>query len=44
MRRQPGPITDVFSGVLPFMGVYMLAIVMLMVFPAVALWLPGVLM
>ena len=39
MRRQPGPITDVFSGVLPFMFVYMLAIVILMVFP----WLPAVL-
>ncbi len=44
MRRQPGPITDVFAGVLPFMGVYMLAIAVLMVFPAIALWLPGVLM
>lgn len=44
MRRQPGPITDVFAGVLPFMTVYMLAIIVLMVFPAVALWLPGYLM
>ena len=43
MRRQPGPITDVFSGVLPFMFVYMLAIVILMVFPSIALWLPAVL-
>lgn len=43
MRRQPGPITDVFSGVMPFMFVYMLAIVILMIFPAIALWLPAVL-
>ena len=43
MRRQPGPITDVFSGVMPFMFVYMLAIVILMVFPSIALWLPAVL-
>ncbi len=34
MRRQPGPITDVFAGVMPFMFVYMLAIIVLMVFPA----------
>ena len=40
MRRQPGPITDVFAGVMPFMGVYMLAILILMAFPAIALWLP----
>ncbi len=44
MRRQPGPITDVFSGVMPFMLVYMFAIIVLMVFPAIALWLPGYLM
>lgn len=44
MRRQPGPITDVFSGVVPFMLVYMLAILVLMVFPAIALWLPSVAM
>lgn len=43
MRRQPGPITDVFSGVMPFMLVYMLAIIILMVFPSIALWLPAVL-
>ena len=44
MRRQPGPITDVFRGVVPFMLVYMLAIGVLMVFPAIALWLPQTLM
>ena len=44
MRRQPGPITDVFAGVMPFMGVYMLAILILMAAPGIALWLPSVLM
>jgi tripartite ATP-independent transporter DctM subunit len=44
MRRQPGPITDVFAGVMPFMAVYMLAILVLMMFPAIALWLPGAMM
>lgn len=44
MRPRAGPITDVFSGVMPFMFVYMLAIVVLMFFPAIALWLPAVLM
>ena len=43
MRRQPGPITDVFAGVMPFMFVYMLAIGILMLFPSIALWLPSVL-
>ncbi len=44
MRRQPGPITDVFAGVMPFMLVYMLAIIVLMLVPAIALWLPRTLM
>jgi C4-dicarboxylate transporter, DctM subunit len=44
MRRQPGPITDVFAGVMPFMFVYMLAIGVLMMFPSIALWLPGYMM
>jgi TRAP-type C4-dicarboxylate transport system permease large subunit len=35
MRRRPGPITDVF------MGVYLLAVGILMVFPGLALWLPA---
>ncbi len=43
MRKQPGPITDVFSGVMPFMLVYMLAIIILMIFPSIALWLPSIL-
>lgn len=41
MRRGPGPITDVFAGVLPFMLVYMGAVLLLMLFPMIALWLPA---
>ncbi len=40
MRKDDGPITDIFSGVMPFMLVYILAILILMQFPEVALWLP----
>lgn len=40
MRRKPGPITDVFVGVMPFLGVYMLAVVLMMIWPDIALWLP----
>jgi TRAP-type mannitol/chloroaromatic compound transport system permease large subunit len=32
----------VFKGVLPFVGVYILAVLVLMVFPGIALWLPSV--
>lgn len=39
MRGSPGPITDVFKGVLPFLLVYIVAIILLMVFPQIALWL-----
>jgi C4-dicarboxylate transporter DctM subunit len=41
MRKDGGPIADVFIGVLPFMLVYILAIIVLMVVPAIALWLPA---
>ena len=41
MRRDGGPITDVFVGVMPFMTVYILAIGMLMAVPEIALWLPA---
>lgn len=40
MRRDGGPITDVFSGVMPFVFVYILAVIILMWFPELALWLP----
>ena len=39
MRGSPGPITDVFKGVMPFLLVYIVAIILLMVFPQIALWL-----
>ncbi len=43
MRPKPGgPITDVFAGVMPFLGVYMLAVLLLMVFPGIATWLPKI--
>jgi C4-dicarboxylate transporter DctM subunit len=41
MRRDGGAIGDVFAGVLPFVAVYILAIVVLMVAPGIALWLPA---
>ncbi|WP_207537177.1 TRAP transporter large permease [Sabulicella rubraurantiaca] len=43
MRPKPGPITDVFLGVMPFLLAYLLAVLLLLVFPGIALWLPGVL-
>jgi tripartite ATP-independent transporter DctM subunit len=42
LRRDGGPISQVFSGVLPFVLVYILAIAVLMIFPGLALWLPSV--
>ncbi len=42
MRKDNGPITDLFSGVMPFMFVYMLALLILMWMPDIALWLPRV--
>jgi C4-dicarboxylate transporter DctM subunit len=43
MRPKPGPITDVFVGVMPFLLAYLAAVLMLLVFPDIALWLPSVL-
>jgi tripartite ATP-independent transporter DctM subunit len=43
MRIRPGPITDVFIGVMPFVLIYMAGVVIMMIFPDVALWLPRVL-
>ena len=40
MRRQPAPISDVFRGVMPFLGAYMLAVGILVAWPSIALWLP----
>lgn len=39
MRRTPGPITDVFVGVAPFVGAYMLAVLILLLFPQLALFI-----
>ena len=41
MRPNPGPITDMFAGVMPFIAVYVLAVVVLLVAPELSLWLPG---
>jgi tripartite ATP-independent transporter DctM subunit len=41
MRPKPGPITDVFVGVMPFLLAYLGAVLLLLVFPQIALWLPG---
>lgn len=41
MRSDEGPVTEVFSGVLPFLLVYILAVLALMAFPGLALWLPS---
>lgn len=38
LRRQPGPITDIFSGVMPFVGVYIAALFVLFAFPQLALF------
>ncbi|WP_439596001.1 TRAP transporter large permease [Falsiroseomonas sp.] len=40
LRKDGRGIGDVFMGVLPFVGVYIAAIVLLMLLPDIALWLP----
>ncbi|WP_431283845.1 TRAP transporter large permease [Humitalea sp. 24SJ18S-53] len=39
MRQPPGPIEDVFAGVMPFLAVYILAVLLLLWHPGIALWL-----
>ncbi|WP_052402631.1 TRAP transporter large permease [Muricoccus aerilatus] len=41
MRRPPGPISDVFTGVLPFLAAYLVAVAMMLAWPGLALWLPS---
>jgi C4-dicarboxylate transporter DctM subunit len=41
MQEQAGTITDVYIGVLPFMAVMAAIIVLLIIFPDIALWLPN---
>lgn len=43
MRIRPGPITDVFVGVTPFVLVYLAGVILMIVFPDIVLWLPRVL-
>jgi len=43
MRKRPGPITDVFAGVLPFMTAYIGCVLLLLVIPGIATWLPNAL-
>src|SRR2546428_1325922 len=43
MRIRPGPITDVFIGVTPFVLIYIVGVFLMMIFPDIALWLPRVL-
>ena len=40
MAEEVGTITDVYIGVLPFMGVMAAIIVLLIIFPEIALWFP----
>ena len=42
MRPKPGPITDVFVGVTPFLAAYLLAVVIMTIWPGIATWLPTV--
>ena len=41
LRPRPGPIADVFHGVTWFVTMYLLAVVLLLVFPSIPLWLPS---
>jgi tripartite ATP-independent transporter DctM subunit len=43
MRKDGGSITDIFIGVMPFLLVYILSVLALLVMPGIALWLPSVL-
>ncbi|PYN01780.1 MAG: hypothetical protein DME08_01155 [Candidatus Rokuibacteriota bacterium] len=43
MRIRPGPITDVFIGVTPFVLIYIVGVFLMMLFPDIALWLPRIL-
>ena len=40
LQEETGTITDVYIGVLPFMGVMAAVIILLIIFPDIALWLP----
>jgi len=36
-------LNQIFAGMMPFMGIQVIAIIMLYVFPGIGMWLPGVL-
>jgi TRAP-type mannitol/chloroaromatic compound transport system permease large subunit len=36
-------LNQIFAGMMPFMGIQVIAITMLYVFPGIGMWLPGVL-
>ena len=38
-----GGLNQIFMGMMPFMGIQVIAVILLYVFPAIGLWLPGVL-
>jgi TRAP-type mannitol/chloroaromatic compound transport system permease large subunit len=42
-RRRHVTLNQIFAGMLPFMGIQVIAIVLLYHFPAIGLWLPEVL-
>jgi tripartite ATP-independent transporter DctM subunit len=39
LREPPGPISDVFMGVLPFVGIYGLSLLLVTAFPGLVLWI-----
>jgi C4-dicarboxylate transporter, DctM subunit len=39
VRTPKGPIMDVFVGVLPFLGVYVLVLILIILFPGLVLWI-----
>ena len=38
--RRTGPVTDVFWGILPFVGVVLVAVALIIAFPPIVTWLP----
>jgi TRAP-type C4-dicarboxylate transport system permease large subunit len=38
LRKPPGPISDVFWGVMPFVGVYVFSLFVIFLFPGLILW------
>jgi len=38
--RRTGPVTDVFWGIIPFVGVMLFAVALIIAFPAIVTWLP----